>query len=212
MQRLSPCHRAALAAATLIVAATAITLALHLDFVRRSSWEAAPLPATAIVFTGQFDRVELALALLDDGRIDRLFVSGVNVGAGITPNGFATLFRLSPSLWQALSSGQIILASDANSTLQNALETACWLERQPDIRAVVLITSRGHMARASLALERAVPRPMTVLSLSPEEGTRDLSSGQAQSEFIRFTATWIITLLPRRLWSQQRPATCGEAS
>lgn len=190
-----------LAAATLIVAGAAITLCLYWDFVQRSSREAVALPQhnTAVVFTGQFDRVELGLALLEEGRVDRLFISGVNAGAGIARQGFAAQFRLSPRLLAALDAGQIILAVDANSTLQNARETACWLERHPDIRVVVLVTSRQHMPRASLALERAVPRTTAVLRLSPAELSTGPSAAPELSEFAKFSATWMITLLPRRL-------------
>lgn len=213
MRRLKRYQSVVLAVGALIAAAGVLTFALHRDFVQRSSQgDAMPsLPGSAIVFTGQFDRVELGLTLLEDGKIERLFVSGVNVGAGITLDGFATQFQLSARLRRALDERQIILAPDANNTVQNALETACWLERDSYIGNVVLITSPAHMARASLALERAMPPGITVSRRNPQEGTRNPTSAQAISEFIKFGATWIITLLPRQLWSKRHPATCGRA-
>ena len=75
----------------------ALALLLVREFSIRSATEAdaANLPSTAVVFTGQFDRVELALSLFEQGQIDRIFISGVNGGAGITPQGFADQFQIS---------------------------------------------------------------------------------------------------------------------
>lgn len=79
----------------------------------------------AVVFTGQFNRVNAALELFEDGQITRLFISGVNPGAGIEAETFADQFNLSPRVRQALHTGQITLGERAGSTLENARETAC---------------------------------------------------------------------------------------
>ena len=142
----------------LIVLAVVVLLlsALLLDFVDRSRAHDMPadLPGTVIVFTGQFDRIHLGLDLLAAGRVQRLFITGVNPKAGLLVPRFADQFALTPGQADWLATGRITLAPDANSTLENALEAACWMERQPSIDAVALITSRWHMARASLALQR----------------------------------------------------------
>ncbi len=128
------------------------------DFALRSrpNIENSPLPNTAIVFTGQFDRIERGLELLAAEEVQQLFISGVNPKAGLTMRGFADQFSLTadPSAW--LETGKITLAPDAHTTLENALETACWLEDNPSVQTIMLITSQRHMARASLALERAI--------------------------------------------------------
>src|SRR5271165_4516435 len=41
--------------------------------------------SAGIVFTGAFERVDAGLQLLNAGAIPRLYVSGVNAGAGILP-------------------------------------------------------------------------------------------------------------------------------
>lgn len=201
--------------AFLIVAVTVVLVALTVLLVREffirsvAAAGVAELSTTAIVFTGQFDRVELALDLFDQGRIKRIFVSGVNGGAGITPQGFADQFRLSPNARAALDTGQIILAPDANTTIENALETACWLEAQPDVREILLITGRSHMPRASWALERALAGSVSVRRLSP--GGSDAGASRSRwnsSEVLKFGVTMVLTLLPRHLWQGTRPATC----
>lgn len=197
-----------LACAVLLVA---LAMALVREFSNRSldTADAADLPTTAVVFTGQFDRVELALRLFDQGRVDRIFISGVNDGAGITPRGFADQFRLSANARFALGSGQIILAPDATTTLENALETACWLNTQPNLREIVLITGRAHIPRASWALENALAGAVSVHRLSPDPPpAHDTQSRWPVSELLKFGATVTITSLPRFFWSGVPPTTC----
>ena len=193
------------------VVLVAVTVALMREVSIRSgeATDVADLPTTAVVFTGQFDRVELALRLFDQGQLDRLFVSGVNRGAGITPQGFADQFRISSNARAALGSGRIILAPDANTTIENALETACWLDQQPGVREIVLITGRSHMPRASWALESALAGSVSVRRLSPD-GSRaaDARSRWNITEVLKFCVTVPLTLLPRSLWPGDRPTTC----
>jgi hypothetical protein len=66
-------------------------------------------------------------------QVEMLFIAGVNKRAGIRPEGFAEQFSLSPALRDALAQARIILASDADTTLENAIETACWLAQQRTI-------------------------------------------------------------------------------
>lgn len=184
--------------------------ALYVDFTTRSEGHdlSSDLPRTAIVFTGQFDRIRMGLELLSTDRVDTLFITGVNRKAGLDVARFARQFRLTPEQTDALSTGRIVLAADANSTLENALETECWLKRHPDIEAVTLITSRSHMARASLALKRTVA-PVRVTRLVSDP-MRDAGTFRTRTtEFRDFLATWAITLLPRSLWPVNQPANCG---
>lgn len=216
------------------------TAALVREFVIRSevSAEVTDLPKTAVVFTGQYDRTELALQLFDQGRLDRIFISGVNGGAGMSVKNFAQQFRLSPKARAALETGQIILSPDANTTIENALETSCWLNRQSDVREIVLITSRLHMPRASWALESALTSNVRVHRLSPEAPPGDdggdggdggddrldfnmLEHMQAYiqkhthnrnkrytRELLKFGATVPLALIPRDWWSGKRPKVC----
>lgn len=158
---------------TIALMLVALAMSLVREFSIRSvtAADTSNLPSIAVVFTGQFDRVELALSLFNQGQIDRIFISGVNGGAGIVPQGFADQFRISSSARAALGSGQIILAPDAKTTIENAVETACWLDKQPGVAEIVLITGRFHMPRASWALESALAGSVSVRRLSPTEPT-----------------------------------------
>lgn len=187
------------------------TAAFVREFSIRSqvSADATVLPTTAVVFTGQYDRIELALQLFDQGRLDRIFISGANGGAGISVKNFAEQFRLSLNARAALDAGHIILAADANNTIENALEAACWLDKQPNVREIILIAGRYQMPRASWALESALTRPVSVLRLSPETP----SAGDEQlrlnmRELMRFGVTVPLALIPRHLWPGARPRNC----
>ena len=165
------------------------------------------LPDVAVVFTGQFDRIELALALFDNQRINQLFISGVNPLAGIDLDNFAAQFAVSSAVISALAVGEIMLGPDANSTFENAVETACWLAQSQEIGAVILITGRYHMPRASLTLERAVPSQLEIIRVSPD-GPGGALSGVARSEFTKFLATWVLTLMPKSFWPGAISISC----
>ncbi|MEW5423399.1 YdcF family protein [Amorphus sp. 3PC139-8] len=158
--------------------------------------------------TGQFDRVQYGLQLMADGAIDELFISGVNKGAGMTSATFADQFHLSPQLRADEQAGRIVLAPDANTTLENAVETACWLEANSDIDRIALITSDCHMPRASLAMARAVPWRVTVERLDVPHPAGGDARSCSITDFVKFAATWAITLLPDRFWSRDVIQTC----
>lgn len=163
------------------------------------------LPDTAVVFTGQFDRIEEAIDLLAEGRIRRIFISGVNSGAGLSTQTFARQFGLSQTLKEGLGSGIITLATGAQDTIENAIETSCWLNRNARSQKVLLITSNIHMPRASLLLEQASGQVVERLSTS---SSRIEADDLHSREFGRFAASWIMAFLPARLWPAQSGFSC----
>jgi len=183
---------------------------LYLDYRNRmsSNVTTADLPKTAIVFTGQYDRIDDGLQLLGEHAIDQLFISGVNAISGLYAATFDDQFHLSPELRAAREAGRIVLASDADNTLENGVETACWLAGRPRIGTVALITSHCHMPRASLALERAVPRGVGVERLDVADPTFADAQACSALDFAKFAATWAITLLPDRFWHTDTIHTC----
>jgi uncharacterized SAM-binding protein YcdF (DUF218 family) len=116
--------------------------------------------SAAVVFTGSFDRIDVGLRLLASGSVTRLFISGVNGAAGLNPDSFVEQFSArNPDI---VDLPQIVkccveLGQLANDTVQNALETGCWLRRAGLADPILLITSKDHMARALLALSASLP-------------------------------------------------------
>lgn len=196
-----------------IIFSVAIALAftwIVLSFALRASStvEKPTLPRTAVVFTGQFDRVEKGLALLEENSIGRLFISGANGGAGMRLETFARQFNLSTVLQDYLTKGRITLAAEAQDTIENALETSCWLSEYPKTERVLLITSQLHMPRASLALERAsgvrVERLVT--------GAAGINAGDLlNAEFWKYVGTWFVTLLPTQMWPARSGFSCEKS-
>jgi hypothetical protein len=200
--------QAVTSAFAIIMLACGMSLLFSFGLRLQDTAEAGGLAATAIVFTGQFDRIEKAIGLLEAGRIGRIFVSGVNRGAGLDVQTFARQFSLPPALEDGLATGLITLATGAQDTIENALETSCWLVRSPDTRRVLLITSHLHMPRASLLLEQASRLHIERLSTSPGD-----VDGRAllSPEFRRFVATWFMTFLPPRMWPARGGFACVPA-
>jgi len=164
------------------------------DFVRRMTPNLPTGPvARAVVFSGQYDRIPPALGLVASGEVGGVFVSGVNSGAGLSPERFVLLFGPeAPWLPAALSDGRIELGTEATTTLENAHETGCWYHRAGLSGSIMLITYRGHMPRASLALERTLPGVQ--IHRRPVDSVATVSLWR--HEFPRYLATRIIVLVP----------------
>ncbi len=105
-----------------------------------------------VALTGASDRrLEAAARLLEDGKAQRLLVSGVN--------------RRNPSRADLLGvTGAVKTTFDccvdlgftAADTLGNARETAAWA-RSRRFRSLILVTADYHMPRAMLELRAALP-------------------------------------------------------
>jgi uncharacterized SAM-binding protein YcdF (DUF218 family) len=172
--------------------------------------KASDLPQTAVVFTGQFDRITLGLDLLASGRVQRLFISGVNRGAGLSPESFADQFKLSDDLQSKLASGDIILATEAHDTLENACETSHWISGNSGVTSVLLITSRFHMPRAAFALSRATDFSLPILRLSVDKTDMETLSNLI-TELVKFTQTVMVSFMPEALWPDNQSGVCRTA-
>lgn len=190
----------------LLIMAIALTLIAAFGMRMRDTASLGALPPTAVVFTGQFNRVTGALNLLSERKVAVIFISGVNAGAGIRPTTFADQFNLSDLLRQKLAAGDIILAPRANDTLENGCETAQWLAENPDINSVVLITSRFHMPRASFSLARATDNRILIQRQSVDDANATI--GNLVAEFMKFTKTLIISFVPFSIWMGDRSGIC----
>ena len=116
--------------------------------------------SAAVVFTGQFQRVDVGLRLADTGDVPRLYISGVNGGAGLDPNHFVEQFSTrNPDIadLRRLVACCVEWGERADNTFQNAQDTKCWVDRRGLTGPLLLITSRRTLARATAALSGALP-------------------------------------------------------
>jgi len=132
-----------------LVLMAGLALVTVVDFALRtqSTFATADTPAPGVVFTGQFNRVHAGLALLEQGAVSPLLISGTNPPAGIPLEDFAQQFQLSNKLQEALAKGSLVLGADAHNTFENAAETQRWLATLPTHSPIVLVTSRPHAPR-----------------------------------------------------------------
>ena len=103
-----------------------------------------------VVLTGGSDRLEEGLELLEAGRAEKLFVSGVY--RGVEVRHLLDAFRQS----QAGLECCIALGYEADNTSGNAAETATWL-KQEGYASLRLVTAAYHMPRSLLEFRRMMP-------------------------------------------------------
>jgi uncharacterized SAM-binding protein YcdF (DUF218 family) len=193
-------------------APAALVGALLLDFQARSDpfSGSAILPRTAVVFSGSHDRLLLAMELLERGLVDDVFISGANGPGGIREKSFADDYDVPAIAREKLAAGHVIFAPQANNTLENAVETSCWLSKHPEIASVTLITSRWHMPRASLSLERALGGNVKIVRLPSEpQAAKYRGRDMWREELQKFLGTWFGSLVPLGPWGDAQDL-CSE--
>lgn len=108
-----------------------------------------------VVPTGGSERVTIGIELLESGRGQKLFISGVHKGLTID-----TLLGSQP-VSADLKSCCIVLGYKAGSTIGNADETKQWIQQQ-GYHSIRLVTANYHMPR-SLLLFRAVMPDIVII-------------------------------------------------
>jgi uncharacterized SAM-binding protein YcdF (DUF218 family) len=103
-----------------------------------------------VVLTGGSGRLEAGLALLEEGRAKKMFVSGVYHGVDV-----AALLQLSQTAPRDLECC-IVLGYAADDTTGNAAETAEWM-RAEGFGSLLLVTANYHLPRSRLEFAAAMP-------------------------------------------------------
>lgn len=102
-----------------------------------------------VVLTGGDGRIEAALNLLEEGRAERLLISGVH--RNVTVDELLKLNHGDRSLRDRVELGFI-----AQNTLGNADETADWIQKY-GIQSLIIVTAHYHMPRTLLHLGGQLP-------------------------------------------------------
>ncbi len=155
--RLRPLLRPLLRVGGALVAAVVVTAALWgLGFL----WFVATLPSRVedgarpvdaiVVLTGGSERLATGLALLREGKGQRLFISGVHRGVDVDD-----ILKVGRAQHSDLI-GAIELGYAADDTVGNAAETARWVVRNR-IGSMRLVTGAYHMPRSLVEFRRALP-------------------------------------------------------
>ena len=90
-----------------------------------------------IALTGGRNRIAEAFRLLDEGKSDRLFISGVSKHSSLA--GIKHRNHITGGDDEAVSLGR-----EATNTVENAIETSHWL-KENNIKSIRLVTSNYHV-------------------------------------------------------------------
>jgi uncharacterized SAM-binding protein YcdF (DUF218 family) len=160
--------------------------------------------AAAVVFTGQFDRVDVGLRLADVGAVPRLYISGVNGNAGLDPAHFVEQFSTrNPDIadLRRLVACCVEWGERADNTFQNAQDTKCWVDRRDLTGPLLLITSRQHMARARAALSGALP-DRAIVPYPVEDGLPTVGRTRMR-KYLKYLVTMVVARLPLSVGAQR---------
>ena len=153
--------------------------------------------SAGVVFTGQFQRVDVGLRLADAGAVPRLYISGVNGNAGIDPAHFVEQFSIrNPDIadLRRLVACCVEWGERADNTFQNAQGTKCWVDRRGLTGPLLLITSRQHMARAMAALSGALP-DRVIVPYPVEDGPPTVGRTRMRT-YLKYLVTIVAARLP----------------
>ncbi len=155
----------------------------------------------ALVYTGGAGRIEIASALLQTGRARRLFISGVPRGVPVHD----ILKEAGVTLPARLVACCIELGTQATNTVENALESAEWIQ-QRQVQSIILVTSTYHLRRAVMELRMAEPRVNIVPFATETQMTRGWwrESWRAKLLFGEYAKT-VVTILRYGLWRFGNP-------
>nr|WP_245304165.1 YdcF family protein [Hoeflea olei] len=135
----------------LAIALTAMGFFRFTDTIADLKAAAVPSDVDAIVaLTGGYQRIDQALALLEDGVGERLLISGVN------PTTSGAALRRATGTKSATFDCCVDIGYEALDTIGNANETAAWI-REHDYSRILVVTNNYHMPRSLLELQQASP-------------------------------------------------------
>jgi uncharacterized SAM-binding protein YcdF (DUF218 family) len=103
------------------------------------------------VLTGDEDRISTGMRLMQEGRANRLLISGVNQGTRI-PTELKRYARGSDTLVKCC----VDIGREALNTSGNANEARHWAEMR-GYRSLFVVTSSYHLPRSLIEFQRAIP-------------------------------------------------------
>ena len=164
------------------------------DFIRFSDGVArlavpSGIKADGIVaLTGGKARIDGALALLAEGRGERLLISGVNPSVGRREIARTVEIDSRPVLDRSVDLGHL-----ARDTIGNADEARAWAETR-GFRSLIVVTSDYHMPRSMIELAGAmpdvalIPYPVSNPHLDMERWWRHTASVKLLlAEYVKYT-------------------------
>lgn len=163
-----------------------------LTYILGFAWFALALPQASdesadavVVLTGGANRIDRALALLEDDRVKKMLISGVD--KDVKPKELAAEYKRDEKLFSCC----IDLGFRSVDTRSNALETARWVARH-DVQSLMLVTHDWHMRRARLELDNAIDGNVTIINDAVKtEPSLKILFTEYNKYILRQIAAWI---------------------
>jgi uncharacterized SAM-binding protein YcdF (DUF218 family) len=166
-------------------------------------------PGTAdgiVALTGGEGRLPAAFMLLDQGKGQRLLISGVD--AEVTR---AELYGAAGAQPTPRTACCVDLGRSAESTIGNASETVAWVNEH-NYRSIIVVTAAYHMPRSMMELHAAAPYTQLVAypvfpdGVRLEDWWRDPSTtGVLAWEYVKYLGSGIRVAVATRLWTRPAP-------
>lgn len=140
----------------LLALAGAVVVGLGVGFVAFADMVATAMPPAdphadgIVVLTGGTARIDAALALLAEGRAERLLISGVNPTVSRDTIAAMAGSEFGPALDCCVD------IDHARDTIENASSTGEWVSNR-DFASLIVVTSSYHMPRSLAELADAMP-------------------------------------------------------
>lgn len=145
------------------------------DFPQNPDVKNLPEGTAIVCLAGGKKRVETAFKLYAEGVGSRLLIVGA--GPKSTLSGLARAHA--PDITDKLSTERLAgmaVETESRNTIENAFAVDSFIHRNPDVKAILLVTSAYHMRRAQLLIELQSKRPIQVITYTPENEAIDASN------------------------------------
>ena len=149
-RRRRPVRRLFLALGGAVAVGLAVGFVAFADMVGKAAPPLDPRADGIVVLTGGTARIDGALALLAEGRAERLLISGVNPAVGRDAIAEMVPAELRPVLDCCVD------LDHARDTIENATSTGAWTTKQ-GFSSLIVVTSDYHMPRSLAELADALP-------------------------------------------------------
>ncbi|MDQ0317096.1 YdcF family protein [Amorphus orientalis] len=120
------------------------------DQVASAQTPADPHGDAIVVLTGGAQRINGAIALLEEGRAERLLITGVNPAT--TEGQIATAVSAQKTIFDCC----VDIDREALDTIENARQTRYWASDR-GFHRLIIVTSAYHMPRTLAELKRELP-------------------------------------------------------
>jgi len=134
-----------------------------------------PEGTVIVCLAGGKKRVETAFTLFSQGIGSRLLIVGAGPKSSLT--GLAKTHA--PEAMAKISEERMAAAqveTDSRNTIENAFAVDTFLHKNPEVKAILLVTSAYHMRRAQLLIELQSKRSIKVIPYKPANEAIDLGN------------------------------------